>query len=249
MTPAVSVIIPTYNRKELLLGAIDSVVKQTVAPLEVFVVDDGSTDGTATAVERIFGNRVEYIPLEHTGLPARARNAGLERARGTYVAFCDSDDTWLPHKLETQIGRMKDRKCNCSCSDAAFKDGEAETYLQHYRFRYENLATELHRENFFIASSVVLERSTIGTKRFDERSGLRGYEDYHFWLSLARKLRIDFVAEPLLVYHRHAESLSAALQRRDAVGQMSILLSSPSYVHHPIIWLMKMLRSGYHRIR
>jgi GT2 family glycosyltransferase len=97
----VSVIIPTYNRADLLGRAIKSALEQTITPAEVIVVDDGSTDNTA-AVVQAFGNRVRYMRVPNGGV-SRARNAGIAAATGDWVALLDSDDIWEPSKLETQL--------------------------------------------------------------------------------------------------------------------------------------------------
>lgn len=99
--PHVSVVIPTYNRRPLVVQAIESVLRQEYPQLEIIVVDDGSTDGTETAI-RSFGNQVRYVRQENGG-PARARNTGIENATGEFVAFLDSDDLYRPGKLHEQV--------------------------------------------------------------------------------------------------------------------------------------------------
>ena len=99
--PKFSVIIPAYIRKRFVLKAIDSVLRQTVTDHEIVVIDDGSTDGTATALEA-YGEKILYIRQENSGVSA-ARNAGIRAAQGNLIAFLDSDDEWLPKKLQTQI--------------------------------------------------------------------------------------------------------------------------------------------------
>lgn len=97
-TPTFSVVIPAFNRGNVLRDALDSVLAQTWPPLEVIVVDDGSTDDTAAAVTRYAG-RITYVRQSNAG-PAAARNHGIEIARGQYIAFLDSDDAWAPWALE-----------------------------------------------------------------------------------------------------------------------------------------------------
>ena len=106
-TPTVSVVIPTHNRSDLLPRAIRSVFAQTFQDWEVIVVDDGSTDDTAAVVRSFRDERVRYVKLERNSGPSRARNVGIDGARGRYLAFLDSDDEYLPHKLETQLRQFQ----------------------------------------------------------------------------------------------------------------------------------------------
>jgi len=98
----ISAVIPTFNRRARVLQAIDSVLAQTVPVDEIIVVDDGSTDGTAEAIEMKHGPSVNVIKLENRGVSA-ARNHGIHKARGKWIAFLDSDDIWLPTKIQRQL--------------------------------------------------------------------------------------------------------------------------------------------------
>jgi Glycosyl transferase family 2 len=98
--PLVSVVIPTYQRRDFVLRALRSALAQRYEPFEVLVVDDGSTDGTVEALEAVDDPRVVVVAREHRGLSA-ARNAAVEHARGSVLTFLDSDDRWLPHHLAT----------------------------------------------------------------------------------------------------------------------------------------------------
>lgn len=102
----VSVLIPTYNRAYIIAASIDSVLAQTYQNVEIVVVDDGSTDDTPAVLEK-YGSRIRYIFQQNAGLAA-ARNTGLAAARGEYIAFQDSDDIWLPNKLEMQMAVMRE---------------------------------------------------------------------------------------------------------------------------------------------
>jgi glycosyltransferase involved in cell wall biosynthesis len=97
----VSVVVPTFNRAELIQETIESVLRQTTPAHEIIVVDDGSTDSTC-AVVRAYGDRVVLLSDDHRSAAA-ARNRGLARATGDWIAFLDSDDIWTPTKLEKQL--------------------------------------------------------------------------------------------------------------------------------------------------
>ena len=114
--PRIAVIIPTYNRSELLKAALDSVLSQKYKDLETIVVDDGSEDDTSELVGQY--PQCRYIKLEHSGLPAVARNAGIRRTKADFVAFLDSDDEWLPQKLERQMPIFAEADAGLVCSNA-----------------------------------------------------------------------------------------------------------------------------------
>src|SRR5688572_22302626 len=101
MPQTVSVVIPTYNYGRFIAVAIESILRQTRPPLEIIVVDDGSTDETASVVES-FGDAVKYVRQENAGVCA-ARNRGAAESRGDVIAFLDSDDSWEPTALERQV--------------------------------------------------------------------------------------------------------------------------------------------------
>src|SRR6476469_2242064 len=107
-TTEVAVVIPTYNRAELLAEALDSVLCQSLLPTELAIVDDGSTDRTAevvAAAERAAAGRVRviYVPREHTNERGKARNCGVAATRAPVLAFLDSDDLWMPRRIERQL--------------------------------------------------------------------------------------------------------------------------------------------------
>ena len=101
--PTVSIIIPTYNREQLLGRAIKSVLAQTYQDFELIIVDDGSTDNTERLVKSFNSEKTRYIRHRKNKGPAAARNTGIRSAKGDYIAFQDSDDEWMPEKLEKQM--------------------------------------------------------------------------------------------------------------------------------------------------
>jgi teichuronic acid biosynthesis glycosyltransferase TuaG len=204
--PAVSVIIPAYNAEAFLARAIRSVEGQTFRDFELFVIDDGSTDGTGD-VAQSFGS-ARFVGASHLGAAA-ARNRGLEEANGDFVAFLDADDEWLPEKLARQLEFMDRLGSSFSYTDS---------YIDRYgrRRRYSALARphsgeilapliDDWLEQAFITINTVIARRTLLEEVGGLESGLpiAANEDYGLWLKLAlRNTRFDYLDEPLAIYHR-----------------------------------------------
>ncbi len=106
-TPSVSCVIPVYNGERFLAQAVESVLAQAYSPMEIIVVDDGSTDGTKDIADR-FGNELTYVRQSNAG-PSSARNHGIRLSSGEFVAFLDSDDLWRPRKTAIQLQRFEAR--------------------------------------------------------------------------------------------------------------------------------------------
>ena len=200
----VSVVIPAYNHARYLPAAIDSALAQTYAPVEVIVVDDGSTDDTPRVLAA-YGDRIRVIRQANQGAGA-ARNAGLAASRGEYVAFLDSDDIWLPRKLELQMGRFD--------ADPALGlvHCGAETIDEHGRttgYLLDGLEgwvasdlLRLDREVMGPGSDIVVPRRVADeVGGFDVR--LPPSEDWDFSYRIAAKYRVGYVAEPLIRYRQH----------------------------------------------
>ncbi|MBI5475597.1 MAG: glycosyltransferase family 2 protein [Ignavibacteriales bacterium] len=249
MNRLVSVIVPVYNRVNLIQSCIDSLLDQSYKPVEIIVVDDGSDDGTVEYLEQNYGTKINLVKYHHTGLPAVVRNIGITHASGEYIAFCDSDDRWLPEKLQMQMQRLNETQSNLSCSDGYINNIKGERYLHGYIKKYADDTKELCWNNFIITSSVVVEKALLKNKRFSANSLLRGYEDYHLWLSLVNKLKIDYVGAPLLIYGKNSEGLSAEFQTQDSFKQLLVMLYSIQTIRYPIIWIKKLLKYIYHMLK
>ncbi len=207
--PAISVVIPAFNRRELLPRAINTVLKQTRQPQEIIVVDDGSTDGTAEMVGQDF-SLVHLVVQKNRGVSA-ARNAGINRATGDWLAFLDSDDAWQPQKLERQMellarhGEMK----ICHTGETWLKNGRPISQKKKHRKPSGWIFQKCLELCAISPSSVLIKREVFDlVGLFDE--SLPACEDYDLWLRISARFEIHCVEEPLTVkYGGHAGQLSS----------------------------------------
>ena len=210
--PRVSVVIPTYNRRDLLLRAIDSVRAQTLPVEEVIVVDDGSTDGTGEAVRDRFGPGITYLRQDNAGVSA-ARNRGLAAARGEYLALLDSDDEWLPEKTLRQTQWLDEHPSFgmvlCDVIRVT-QDGRLIDVFRRREFIPEDglVLRWVLRNPALAPVSAMFRREVIDTiGGFD--TNLRTAEDIEFHLRLAARWPIGIVSESLARAMRDHDGLSA----------------------------------------
>lgn len=201
----VSVIIPTYNRKNIILDAIQSILNQTVKDSEIIVVDDGSTDGTKEYLA-FLNLPIKIISKENGGVSG-ARNAGIKSAQGTYIAFLDSDDIWLPEKLEQQIAYITIHPNTALVYTDEYIEVNGETQ-QKTRFERANL-TDDQKNNFLLSGFVQhtpIHTSTVMVKKsvLDEvgyfNENLKIHEDTELWNRISRKYIFGFINIPLATF-------------------------------------------------
>lgn len=219
--PSFSVVIAAYNARGTIADAVESALGQTVPPLEVIVCDDGSTDGTATALEP-YGDRVVYIRKERGGA-ASARNAALEHATGEFFAVLDADDAYLPHRLEALAELAVVRgDLDILCTDAFF---EVDSRIAG-RFGEDTLFELVDQregilERCFCVAPAVRRTKLIDAGGFDE--SLYSGSD---WECLIRLIHGDAIAglvdEPLYRYRLHNRSVTA--NRIRTLGDRVVIL-------------------------
>ncbi|HKR56753.1 MAG TPA: glycosyltransferase family 2 protein [Gemmatimonadales bacterium] len=200
MAPRVSVVIPTYNRSHTLVRALESVFAQSEPVLEIIVVDDGSTDDTQ-AVLRKFGDRVRPI-LKSNGGAGAARNAGIEAARGEFVAFLDDDDAWLTDKVREQV-RILDAhpRVGLTSTGAVFLDQDQRLdYVQSWSVEGEAFDRVLYH-NPVVTSSVMARRSCLVELPSLFRKDLAPVEDWELWIRLCARHEVMVVSRPLVRYY------------------------------------------------
>ncbi len=184
-TPLVSVIMPAFQSEKYIEAAIRSVMAQTVTDWELLVIDDGSTDGTAAIVSRLAreDRRVQLLQNNENLGAAESRNRGVECSRGNYLAFLDSDDLWMPQKLEIQLAALKNAGAELCCASYGIIDGAGKPSKKDYLVPERVTFSRLLLENVVGCSTVVLRRDALDTHRFPT-----GYlhEDYGLWLQLLK---------------------------------------------------------------
>jgi glycosyltransferase involved in cell wall biosynthesis len=217
IVPEISVIIPTYNRRAMLLEAVDSVLAQSFESFELIVIDDGSTDGTVENLARLDRtSRIEFDRIDHRG-PAAARNRGVELARAPLIAFLDSDDLWSPTKLERQLAFMR---ANPGCAISQTN----EIWIRNGRRVNPGLRHRKRAGDIFIDSLrtclISMSATMMRTDLFRSLGGfdeiMAAAEDYDLWLRILIDHEAGLLDEPLVTRRGgHPDQTSATTPALD----------------------------------
>lgn len=205
--PLVTVIIPTHNRASLIGQTLDSISKQSFRDYEIVIIDDGSTDGTAEKLRRR-PEPIRYVYQEQRGA-ASARNHALAEAKGSLVAFLDSDDLWLPEFLERVTAAVRaEPQASLGYSDFRTINAQGVVLRGHRKRQHGgHVVAPLFASIFIHTSCVVARRDAIlDAGGFDDR--MEANEDYDLWLRLSLKHPFVSIPEPLCLRRSHNGSLS-----------------------------------------
>ncbi|AFK22085.1 glycosyltransferase [Pyrococcus sp. ST04] len=213
--PTVSVIIPTHNRAHMLVRAIRSVLNQTFEDFELIVVDDASIDDTPKVVEKIKDSRIRYIRLERNSGGPVARNTGIKRARGKYIALLDDDDEWLPRRLELQVKRMEEVDKNVGVIYGGFYYVSQDTgkiigrrLPKHRGYVYGHLL----KENFVGSPTLLIKRECFKkVGLFDPK--LKSSQDWDMWLRISKYYEFDYVPEIVAKYYVHGRQITFNIRK------------------------------------
>ena len=204
----ISVIIPTYNRKHTLQRAIDSVLAQTFKPYEIIIVDDGSKDGTKEWLLQNYPS-VQYIHQPNNGVSS-ARNKGIQISQGSWIALLDSDDEWMPEKLEYQSRFLEMNRDSsfCHTNEIWIRNGVRVNQMKkHKKYGGDIFKHCLDICRISPSSSIIKKDVFEEVGAFDE--SLTVCEDYDLWLRVTAKFNILFLDEPLIKkYGGHLDQLS-----------------------------------------
>jgi glycosyltransferase involved in cell wall biosynthesis len=254
---SVTVVIPSFNCARFIREAVDSALAQTVPPMEVIVIDDGSTDNTPEVMAVYAPDpRVRYIRQKNAG-QSTARNNGIRAAQGEFIALLDADDRWKPDKLEKQLDKFSDDSIGVVFSGSQVFD--------EHGIRSENRANEsscadmlqsLITTTVFFPSSVVLRKRCFDTcGLFDE--SLKKVEDREMWIRLAKRYRFSCIPDCLVDYRLHGgalnmqtngmeEAFHETLRRAFADGPLHrrwlLRVKAQAFMHFDFSWVYHMAR-------
>ena len=209
----VSVVIPAFNCEKYIAECIDSVLNQSYQDFEIIIIDDGSTDGTVKTVSGYEDDRIKLFHQEGNSGSGAARNYGVEKASGQWIAFVDADDTWLPDKLQKQLAECSSQEW--SHTDLFFlggiypKDTKATAFTSKHS---GHILDDLLVENSIGTSSVIIKKKTfLDFGGFNTE--LRALQDWDLWLRVAEKHEICYIDEPLVYYRVHSSSVSRNVRK------------------------------------
>lgn len=223
--PLVSVIIPVFNRKELLVRALTSVLKQRFRDFEILVIDDGSSDGIAELPLLYSDARIHYHRLDINYGVSKARNTGIHYSKGTWIALLDSDDEWAAHKLSDQLQWLRDNPTFqiTQSREIWVRNGKrVNPPATHEKFQGDLFKESLNR-CMITPSSVIFHRDLAAiTGGFNE--SLPACEDYDLWLRITSRYPVGLVPEYHLTrYGGHQDQLSSTIEILDRFRIRSIL--------------------------
>ncbi len=217
----ISVVIPVYNRAKIIKRCLDSVLKQTYPPFEIIVVDDCSTDDTVQVIEAYARRDPRIRPLRFSrrkGAQA-ARNTGIRAAQGEWIAFLDSDDVWLPEKLELQVREISKRKnpCVVHCDAYVFIEEKNEKKL----FNTPKLNGFVYKE--LLSAPGPLFPCILAPKEFFEKIGfldedVPSYQEWDTSIALSKYYEFVFIDRPLIIYNIHSGDTISKDRIREADG-------------------------------
>ncbi len=205
---------PAYNAAAFIAESIGSVINQTYTNWELLIVDDGSTDNTKSIIKNYSSNdsRIQYF-YQQNGRQGKARNLALSYAKGTYVAFLDADDVWLPQKLTVQLKEIEEEDVDLVFSNAFtftrhISDSTSEIFAGKNIFKGDEAVKKFLELNKIPILTVLMKTETLrSVKGFTEIPSIQNAEDYHLWLRLLMNRKKFYGSELVLAgYREHTAS-------------------------------------------
>jgi len=220
----ISVIIPTYNRANLIGKSIQSVLNQTYQDFEIIVVDDSSTDSTEDVIKNLDDLRIIYIRHKENKGPSAARNTGIKVANGEYIAFQDSDDEWFPEKLEKQLDLFNNSAHEVGVVYSGFYriEPDKKRYIPLNRVTQKegNIHNELLKGNFIGAPAVLIKKKCFEKTNFDE--DLHALEDWDLWIGISKYYDFRYINQALFQSYYTQNSVST--DQNKTIDALKIIL-------------------------
>jgi glycosyltransferase involved in cell wall biosynthesis len=211
-TPLVSVITPVYNGALYIEKTVQSILAQTYQNIELILVNDGSSDNSATLIDQL-AEKDDRIKVHHkeNGGVAHARNYAIAKAQGEFIALCDQDDLWFETKIEKQIPLFTNDKVGlvyCGAEAVYTQSGITQKPSFDSKLRGQ-VFDVLAKENMFTCCTAVVRKThLLQVSGLDDDKALMGVDDWHLWLKLAMICEFDFVAEHLCAHIFHGDNYS-----------------------------------------
>lgn len=256
-TPVVSVIMPAYNASDYIQESINSVFAQTYSKWELIIVDDGSTDATSLIIVNNSNqdNRIKSFYQEN-GKQGKARNFGIAHARGMYIAFLDTDDFWMPEKLEIQLQEIKEKNVDLVFSDSyIFSDSNVSDRSRKMNTLNATLKGDEALKLFLVGNriptlTVLAKKEKIHlVNGFTEKKEIPLAEDYHLWLKMIIKGCVFYGSDKTLASYRIHDKSSTS-QDKIASRQLpevflDLIQNNLEVKHIILVALKKILRKKY----
>lgn len=242
----ISVIIPSYNREKLIKKSVESVLAQTYGNIEVIIVDDCSTDSTETVAKSINDARVRYIKLEKNSGACIARNVGIDNARGKYIAFHDSDDTWRKNKLEIEMSALIENNADVVFSSFERHMGNKSQIIP------QNLDRGFVKEERLLAYPLVNTPVILGKakvfrdERFDEK--LPRYQDFELMMRVVQKYKVYFIPEVLMDSFVQEDSLTKSVVKGNRAEAYIIKKHYDALKKYPLAMQAHLKRLGHGKL-
>lgn len=244
----VSVILPTYNRAEILSRSINSLIQQTYADLEIVVVDDASTDDTESVVKSFNDERINYILHDENRGANVARNTGISQSTGEYIAFQDSDDVWLPQKIQRQIEAFQQARSETGLVSAGvcrvWPDYQTD-YLPGDKWRTQDFIRSLIHNNFIPTQAAMIKRECI-QKVGNFNNELPRLQDWEMWIRLSKEYNFELVDETLVVKNMNVDELSYSRRNTDHPHALELIIKRHKelFSDYPDAFAMHLLNIG-----
>lgn len=244
----VSVIIPNYNRENLIIRAVNSVLNQSYQDIEVIVVDDCSTDNSLKMLDKIKDVRLKIFRLKENSGACVARNKGIEEAKGEYISFLDSDDEWLPDKIKIQLKFLENN--NCDAVFTQFYYFGLNKYGKKIEIRPNlkndiNYLSQILYANCVAMDTLMVKRDVFNSIKFDEK--LLRYQDWDIAIQIAKEYRLSFLSIPTLKVYEQRDSITYSTSKEKKYMSLKhlynkyqeLILQYPEAQSH-FLWTMGM---------